>query len=68
MDRIRIIASLVILAALMTVATSATAFAEDSGVECDLFNIEEILDESTLDIEILKDWHVDEVTGTTRQK
>jgi len=37
-------------------------------VECDLFNIEEILDESTLDIEILKDWHVDEVTGSTRQK
>ncbi len=49
-------------------ATSATAFAEGSGVECDLFNIEEILDESTLDIEILKDWHVDEVTGSTRQK
>jgi len=49
-------------------ATSAIAFAEGSGVECDLFNIEEILDESTLDIEILKDWHVDEVTGSTRQK
>ncbi|MCP4826015.1 MAG: hypothetical protein GY892_18165, partial [Shimia sp.] len=35
---------------------------------CKLFNAEEILDESTLDIEILEDWHVDEVTGTTRQK
>ncbi|MCK4921555.1 MAG: hypothetical protein KAS71_10950, partial [Bacteroidales bacterium] len=33
-----------------------------------LFNIEEILDESTLDIKTLQDWHVDEVTGTTRQK
>ncbi len=33
-----------------------------------LFNTEEILDESTLDIKILQDWHLDEVTGTTRQK
>ena len=63
MDRI-----LVILAALMTVAASAAAFAEDSGMKYDLFNMEEILDESTLEIKTLKDWHVDEVTGTTRQK
>jgi len=41
---------------------------EASGVKHDMFNIEEILDESTLDIKILQDWHVDEVTGTTRQK
>jgi len=33
-----------------------------------LFNSNEILDESTLDIEILEDWHVDDSTGTTRQK
>ncbi len=33
-----------------------------------LFNIDEILDESTLDIKTLQDWHVDEVTGATRQK
>ena len=33
-----------------------------------IFNTEEILDESTLDIKILQDWHVDEVTGSTRQK
>ncbi len=32
------------------------------------FSNEEILDESTLDIKILQDWHVDEVTGSTRQK
>jgi hypothetical protein len=68
MNRIRITASLVILAALMIVETSATAFAEDSGVKHDVFKTEEILDESTLDIKILQDWHVDEVTGTTRQK
>jgi hypothetical protein len=42
--------------------------ASDSGVKYDLFNTEEILDESTLDIKILQDWHVDEVAGTTRQK
>ena len=41
---------------------------EGSGVECDMFNIEEILDESTLDVKTLQDWHVDEVTGSTRQK
>jgi hypothetical protein len=68
MNEIRIMASLVVLAALMIVAASTTAFAEDSGVKCDLFNTEEILDESTLDIKILQDWHVDEVTGSTRQK
>ena len=68
MNRIRITASLVILAALVIVETSATAFAEDSGVKHDVFKTEEILDESTLDIKILQDWHVDEVTGTTRQK
>ncbi|MDE0937250.1 MAG: hypothetical protein OSA89_15125, partial [Mariniblastus sp.] len=33
-----------------------------------IFSTEEILDESTLDTKILQDWHVDEVTGTTRQK
>ena len=68
MNRIRITASLVILAALTIVETSATAFAEDSGVKHDVFKTEEILDESTLDIKILQDWHVDEVTGSTRQK
>jgi len=61
-------ASLVVLAALMIVETSAAAFAEDSGVKHDVFKTEEILDESTLDIKILQDWHVDEVTGSTRQK
>jgi hypothetical protein len=62
MERMRIMGSLVILAALMTVAASAADF------KCDLFKIEEILDESTLDTKTLQDWHVDEVTGTTRQK
>ena len=33
-----------------------------------MFTIEEILDESTLEIKILEDWHVDKITGTTRQK
>ncbi|PHS04674.1 MAG: hypothetical protein COA78_16275 [Blastopirellula sp.] len=37
----------------------------DSGVKHDLFNSEEILDESTLDIKILEDWHP---VGATRQK
>ena len=68
MNRIRITASLVLLAALMIVVTSATALAADSGVNNDLFNTEEILDESTLDVKILQDWHIDTKTGTTRQK
>ena len=59
MERMRITASLAILAALMIIAASTTAFAEDSGVNCDIFNTQEILDESTLDIKILKDWHWD---------
>ncbi len=62
MDRIRIRVSLVILAALMTVAASAA----DS--KCDIFNTEEILDESTRDTKTLQDWHLDKPTGSTRQK
>ena len=65
MDRNRIMASLVILAALMIGAASAADSTKDSGVKYDVFNSEEILDESTLDIKILKDWHVDKVTGST---
>ena len=68
MDRIRLMASLVILVALVIVGASTSAFAEDSGMNCDMFNIEEILDESTLEKKILEDWHVDNMTGTTRQK
>ena len=33
-----------------------------------IFDTKDILDESTLDRKILQDWHVDEVTGSTRQK
>ncbi|MXZ11894.1 MAG: hypothetical protein F4Y79_20940 [Gemmatimonadetes bacterium] len=68
MDRIRIMASLVILATFATSVAFAADSEKDSGMNCDMFNIEEILDESTLDIKTLKDWHVDEVTGSTRQK
>ena len=68
MDRIRIMASLVILAAFMIVAASAADSAEDSVVKWDIFNTEEILDESTLDIKTLEDWHTDKPTGSTRQK
>ena len=68
MGRIRIMASLVILATFAISVAFAADSEKDSGMNCDMFNIEEILDESTLDIKTLKDWHVDEVTGTTRQK
>lgn len=61
-SRSRMLACLVTLVALITVAAPAA----DS--KPDLFNTEEIRDESTLDIKILQDWHVDQVTGTTRQK
>lgn len=33
-----------------------------------IFDTKEIRDESTLEIKTLQDWHVDEVTGSTRQK
>ena len=68
MDRIRIMASPVILAALMIVAASAADSTEDSVMKCDIFNTEEILDESTLDIKTLEDWHSDKPTNSTRQK
>ena len=53
----------------LVLATSLAnpAVAQPATLEA-IFNTEEILDESTLDIKILQDWHVDEVTGTTRQK
>jgi len=68
MERMRITASLAILTVLMIVATSAADSTNDSDMKCDIFNTDEILDESTLDIKTLQDWHVDKVTGTTRQK
>ncbi len=68
MNRIRITASLALLAAFMTIAVSAANSTESSAGQCDLFNTAEILDESTLDIKILKDWHVDKLTPSTRQK
>ncbi len=68
MDRIRIMASLVILATFTVSVAFAADSVKDSGMNCDMFNIEEILDESTLNIKTLEDWHVDEVTGSTRQK
>ena len=43
-------------------------FAEAAETAGSLFDTKEILDESTLDTKILQDWHVDEVTGSTRQK
>ncbi len=56
-----------ILAALTIAAASAT-HAADSAMNCGMFNTDEILDAGTLDIEILQDWHVDKLTGSTRQK
>lgn len=60
MDRIRIMASLVILATFTVSVAFAADSEKDAGMNYDMFNIEEILDESTLDIKTLKDWHVDE--------
>jgi hypothetical protein len=64
----RVIAPLIILAALMNVAASAADSTEDSGTYRAMFNTEEILDESTLDTKTLQDWHPDKPTGSTRQK
>ena len=67
MDRIRIMASLVILATFTISVAFAADSEKDSGMNCDMFNIEEILDESTLDIKTLEDWHTDKPIGTTRR-
>ena len=64
----RVMASLIILAALMNVAASAADSTGDFGTNGAMFNTEEILDESTLDIKTLQDWHPDKSTGSTRQK
>ncbi|MDP6042728.1 MAG: hypothetical protein QGG64_29535, partial [Candidatus Latescibacteria bacterium] len=68
MIKIKTVALLVILATFTVSVAFAADSEKDSGMDVDLFNTEEIHDEKTLDIKILKDWHVDEVTGTTRQK
>ena len=60
----RVVARLASLMVLVIVVVSGNAYAADG----DMFDIDEILDESTLDIEVLQEWHVDEVTGRTRQK
>jgi len=68
MDRIRIMVSLVILAAFMTVEASAADSTEDSVTKCDIFNTEEILDETTLDIKTLEDWHTDKPTNRLTER
>jgi len=49
-------------------AQNHTHTEENRGTVEPMFNVEEILEESTLGIKILQDWHVDTITGTTRQK
>ena len=68
MIKIKTVASLVILATFTICVAFAADSEKDSGMNCNIFNTEEILDESTLDVKTLQDWHVDEVTGSTRQK
>jgi hypothetical protein len=53
------------LSAFAQLSMSSAVAAETAG---SLFDTKEILDESTLEIKILQDWHVDEVTGSARQK
>ena len=50
-----------------TTSLTMPATAAPAAVDA-IFNTAEILDESTLDIKILQDWHVDEATDSTRQK
>ncbi|MCP4400733.1 MAG: hypothetical protein GY801_25955, partial [bacterium] len=52
----------------LVVAQNSTHSEKKRSTVDPIFNIEEILEESTLDIKILQDWHVDTITGTTRQK
>jgi len=67
-DRIKMRASLVILATFTISVAFAADSEKDSGMNCDIFNTDEILDESTLDIKILQDWHPVKSTVSTRQK
>jgi hypothetical protein len=59
---------LFLLCASTLVAQNSTHSEKTNTSTAPLFNIEEILDISTLEIKVLKDWHVDTMTGTTRQK
>ncbi len=52
----------------LVVAQNKNQSEKKKATEEPIFNIQEILDESTLEIKVLKDWHVDTITGTTRQK
>jgi len=52
----------------LVVAQNSTHSEKKRSTVDPIFNVEEILEESTLDIKILQDWHVDTITGTTRQK
>jgi len=52
----------------LVVAQNKNQSEKKKATEEPIFNIQEILDENTLEIKVLKDWHVDTITGTTRQK
>lgn len=59
---------LFLLCASTLVAQNKNQSEKKKATEEPMFNIQEILDESTLEIKVLKDWHMDTETGTTRQK
>ena len=60
--------SLILLAAVLLAAVLASASPGAQAGDPPLFDPVEFLDESTLDVVVLDDWHVDTVNGTTRQK
>ncbi len=64
--------SLRLVAVLLAVIAAAVLLGPATGPtradDPPLFDPVEFLDESTLDVTVLQDWHVDTVNGTTRQK
>ncbi|MCH8949924.1 MAG: hypothetical protein IIB87_06060 [Chloroflexi bacterium] len=60
--------SLALLAAVLVAGLFALASPVARAGDPPLFDPVEFLDESTLDVVVLDDWHVDTVNGTTRQK
>ncbi len=60
--------SLALLAVVLAAAVLASTSPVAQAGAPPLFDPLEFLDESTLDVVVLDDWHVDSVNGTTRQK
>ncbi|MDG2030977.1 MAG: hypothetical protein P8J45_08240 [Phycisphaerales bacterium] len=56
------------IVAILLIGLGLSSLSAATSAQAPLFDLESIRDPATLDIEVIQDWHVDTVNGSTRQK